>query len=126
MANTRINTKLAPAAVGAYSQAVKVNNTVYVSGQIGLTPNGELLVGFEAQARQVLENLEKIVSTCDLDRGDFVKLTVFLVDLSEFSKLNEIMADFFGGSFPARSAVEVTRLPKDALVEIDAIAVSQG
>jgi reactive intermediate/imine deaminase len=126
MANTRITTKLAPAAVGAYSQAVKVNDTVYVSGQIGLTPNGELLVGFEAQARQVLENLEKIVSTCDLDRGDFVKLTVFLVDLSEFSKLNEIMADFFGGSFPARSAVGVTRLPKDALVEIDAIAVAQS
>ena len=126
MANTRINTKLAPAAVGAYSQAVKVNDTVYVSGQIGLTPDGELLVGFEAQARQVLENLEKIASTCDLDRGDFVKLTVFLVDLSQFSKLNEIMADFFGGSFPARSAVEVTRLPKDALVEIDAIAVCQS
>jgi len=126
MANTRITTKLAPAAVGAYSQAVKVNDTVYISGQIGLTPDGELLDGFEAQARQVLENLEKIVSTCDLGRGDFVKLTVFLVDLSQFSKLNEIMADFFGERFPARSAVEVTRLPKDALVEIDAIAVSQG
>lgn len=124
MSRTIITTSNAPAAIGTYSQAVRTGDTVYVSGQIGLDPASMTMVdGFEAQTVRVFENLKAVAAAAGGSLGDAVKLTIYLTDLANFGKVNEIMARYFAESFPARAAVGVKELPKGALVEADAILV---
>lgn len=124
MGNSIINTDRAPAAIGPYAQAVRVGNALYTSGQLGIVPaSGQLAEGLEAQARQALDNLQAILNEAGFDKGDVVKTTVFMKNLGDFAAFNAIYADFFGDVRPARSCVEVARLPKDGLVEIELVAV---
>ena len=123
--NTIINTDKAPAAVGPYVQAILAGNTLFSSGQLGLVPaTGELPEGVEAQTRQSLANVQAILDEAGFAKSDVVKTTVFIRDMSDFATVNAIYADFFGDSRPARSCVEVARLPKDGLVEIEFVAVN--
>nr|MBL8455449.1 RidA family protein [Zoogloeaceae bacterium] len=124
MSRLIIATPHAPAAIGTYSQAVKTGNTVYVSGQIGLDPvSMEMAEGFEAQTVRVFENLKAVAEAAGATLGDAVKLTLYLTDLSNFAKVNEIMACYFAEPYPARAAVGVQALPRGALVEADAVLV---
>lgn len=118
-----ISTDQAPSAIGTYSQAVKVGDTVYLSGQIPLVPETMDMVegGIEAQITCVFENLKAVSRAAGGDLEDIVKLNIFLCDLSHFSTVNEIMGRYFNQPFPARAAVEVSALPKAAMVEMDAI-----
>jgi 2-iminobutanoate/2-iminopropanoate deaminase len=120
-----IATEDAPAAIGPYSQAILVGNTLYCSGQIAIDPKtGELVKGdIEAEARQVLQNLGAVLKAAEMGYDNVVKATVFLKDLNNYSAVNGVYAEFFGDSPPAREAVEVARLPKDVNVEISMIAV---
>jgi reactive intermediate/imine deaminase len=119
-----ISTKDAPQALGTYSQAVQSGGTVYLSGQIGLDPETMKVVeGFDAQTHRVFGNLQAVAAGCGASLDDVVKVTVFLTDLANFARLNEVMAQYFKPPFPARSAVGVSQLPRGALVEIDAILV---
>lgn len=119
-----IHTDNAPKAVGTYSQAIKVGNTVYVSGQIGLDPKTmQLQEGFEAQAKQVFDNISAICQASGGSLADVVKFNVSLTDLNDFAKLNEIFVERLTAPYPARAAVQVAKLPKDAVVEIEAILV---
>ena len=120
-----IHTDSAPAAIGTYSQAVKVNNTVYLSGQIPLDPSTMALVqgDFAAQAHQVFKNLNKVCEAADGSLKDIVKLNIFLTDLSHFPTVNEVMGQYFSEPFPARAAIGVKELPKGAEIEADAIMV---
>ncbi len=118
-----IRTPNAPEPIGPYSQAVKAGGTLYCSGQIPLVPStGTIPAGIEAQTRQVLENLKAVLTAGGADFPNVVKTTVFLKDMNDFPAMNAIYAEFFTGATPARSTVQVVRLPKDVLVEIDAIA----
>jgi reactive intermediate/imine deaminase len=120
-----IQTADAPAAIGTYSQAVRVDNTVYMSGQIGLDPSTMQLVdGVDAQIHQVFKNLAAVAAAAGGSLADVVKLNVFLTDLGHFSRVNEIMADYFAAPYPARAAVGVAALPRGALVEADAVMVA--
>ena len=124
MANRVIHTDKAPAAVGPYVQAIQAGNMLFASGQLGLIPEtGALPEGVEAQARQSLANIRAILDAAGYAVSDVVKTTVFLKDIGDFAAVNAIYADFFGDSKPARSCVEVARLPKDGLVEIEFVAV---
>lgn len=117
-----IHTDNAPKAVGTYSQAVKVGQTVYISGQIGLNPTTmQLADGFVAQANQVLDNIEAICHASGGSLADVVKYNVSLTDLADFNALNEIFVERLPQPYPARAAVQVAKLPKDAVVEIEAI-----
>ena len=118
-----IKTDQAPAAIGAYSQAVKVGNTIYLSGQIPLDPKTMQLVegGIEAQIRQVFDNLAAVARASGGGLADTVKLNVFLTDLSHFALLNQIMAEYFQEPYPARAAIGVAALPRSAQVEMDAV-----
>lgn len=117
-----IQTEQAPAAIGTYSQAVKVGSTVYLSGQIGLDPaRMELVDGIDAQIRRVLNNLKAVTEAAGGGMADIVKLNIFLTDLSHFALVNTIMAEYFSVPYPARAAVGVASLPKGALVEADAV-----
>ena len=118
-----IHTDQAPAAIGAYSQAVKVGDTVYISGQIPLLAQTMELAGddFKTQAHQVFKNLNAVSIAAGGTLNDAIKLTVYVTDLGNFALLNEVMSEHMSEPFPARAAVEVSALPKDALVEIDAI-----
>ncbi|NIB39445.1 RidA family protein [Pseudomaricurvus alkylphenolicus] len=120
-----ISTENAPAAIGTYSQAVKVNNTVYLSGQIPLDPETmELVDGdFAAQAHQMFKNLSAVCEAAGGSLGDIVKLGIFLEDLSNFPIVNEVMAQYFEEPYPARAAVGVKQLPKGAMVEADGVMV---
>jgi reactive intermediate/imine deaminase len=119
-----IQTGDAPEAIGTYSQAVAAGDTIYLSGQIGLDPKTmEMTEGFEAQAHRVFANLRAVAAASGGTLDDIVKLTVFLSDLTNFIKLNEIMAQYFTNPYPARSAVGVSQLPRGALVENEAILV---
>lgn len=122
---TIISTEKAPAAIGTYSQAVKVDNTVYFSGQIPLNPETMEMVteSFEAQAKQVFENLKAVAEAADGTLNDFVKITVLLSDLKFFGQVNELMAEYFEAPYPARAAYAVKALPKDADIEIEAVMV---
>lgn len=120
-----INTKRAPAAIGPYVQGINLGNMVFTSGQIPLDPQGELVEGIESQTRQSLENVKAIVEAAGLTVADIVKTTVFVKDLNDFAAVNATYDAFFTqhqAPFPARSCVEVARLPKDVGVEIEAIA----
>lgn len=122
MNKTVISTEQAPAAIGTYSQAVKVGPAVYLSGQIPLHPQTmEMAEGFEAQTVQVFENLKAVAEAAGGSLADVVKLGIFLTDLSHFATVNEIMARYFQQPYPARAAVGVASLPRDSLVEMDAI-----
>ncbi|MDY3113295.1 MAG: RidA family protein [Helicobacter sp.] len=117
-----ISTQNAPQAIGPYSQGIICNGILYTSGQIGLTPQGELVSGIEAQTRQVLSNLEAILKEAGVSFNSVIKTTIFLSDMDNFSIVNEIYAEFFKEHKPARSTVAVKTLPKNALVEIECIA----
>ncbi len=120
-----IQTDQAPEAIGTYSQAVKVGNTVYLSGQIPLDPITMVMVegGFQKEAEQVFANLKAVVVASGGQLADVVKLTIYLIDLVHFQTVNEVMASYFTEPFPARAAIAVKALPKDAQIEIDAIMV---
>jgi len=118
-----ISTDQAPAAIGTYSQAIVHNNTLFTSGQIPIDPaTGEMLpADFELQAHQVFKNLAAIAAAAGTDLQHAIKLNVFLQDLENFASLNHIMGEYIQQPYPARAAVQVARLPKDSLIEIDAI-----
>ncbi len=123
---TVVATKKAPAAIGPYAQANIIDNFVFTSGQIPLDPDSGQIVegGIEAQTRQVFANLEAVLEEAGSSLENMVKTTCFLADMNDFTTVNEIYATYFpSGVFPSRSAVQVARLPKDALIEIEAIAV---
>ncbi|MBP2635345.1 MAG: endoribonuclease [Firmicutes bacterium] len=121
-----IHTDKAPKAIGPYSQAIKANGFIFVSGQLPVDPaTGEFAEGgVIAQARQSLENIKAILSQAGATLEDVVKTTVFLKDMNDFASVNTVYAEYFNRDFPARACIEVARLPKDALVEIEVIAVS--
>lgn len=123
MAREIIATENAPAAIGTYSQAVKVNNTVYLSGQIPLVPaTMEMVDGdIEAQIHQVFKNLTAVCEAAGGTLQDIAKLNIFLTDLSNFATVNQVMAQYFEQPYPARAAIGVAQLPKDAGVEMDGI-----
>lgn len=124
MSKRIISTPHAPAAIGTYSQAVAAGNTVYMSGQIGLDPATMTMVeGFEAQTVRVFDNLKAVAEASGGSLADAVKLNIYLTDLSNFAKVNEIMARYFEQPYPARAAVGVKELPRGALVEADAVLV---
>ena len=124
MANEIINAEKAPAAVGPYVQAIQAGNMLFSSGQLGLIPEtGALPEGVEAQTRQSLANIRAILDEAGFAISDIVKTTVYIKDMNDFGAVNAIYADFFGDSKPARSCVEVARLPKDGLVEIEFVAI---
>ena len=121
-----VKTEQAPQAIGPYSQAVKVNGVVYTSGQIPLTLAGEVISGgIEEQTNQVLQNLSKVLEEAGSSLQQVIKTTVFIQDMNEFGALNAIYEEHFGEHKPARSTVEVARLPKDVRVEIEAIALCE-
>ena len=126
MPNRRIETNRAPAAIGPYCQAVAVGGWLYCSGQIPLDPETGEMVGdgdIEAETRQVFRNLDAVLQEARTGRGEVVKATVYLTDMNEFSKMNQVYAEFFEGHVPpARATVQVAALPKSAKVEIDFVA----
>jgi reactive intermediate/imine deaminase len=128
MTKTIINTDKAPQAIGTYSQAVKVNNTVYLSGQIPLIPETmEMVEGeIDAQIRRVFDNLTAVCEAAGGKLQDIAKLNIFLTDLSNFATVNVIMAEYFEQPYPARAAIGVSQLPKDANVEMDGILELEG
>jgi len=118
-----VSTEKAPAAIGPYSQATKVGPFLYTSGQIPLRPDGSLVTGdIKEQTHQVFTNLQAVLEQAGGSLQDVVKATVFVKDMNDFAALNEVYADYFGDHRPARSTVEVARLPKDVKVEIEVIA----
>ncbi len=118
-----IKTANAPAAIGPYSQAIVSGNMLYTSGQIPINPaTGEIPEGVEAQARQALTNVKNLIEASGASIDNVVKTSVFIKDMNDFAKINEIYAEFFTEPYPARSCVEVARLPKDVLLEIETIA----
>ena len=122
-----IQTADAPQAIGTYSQAVRVGNAVYLSGQIGLDPvNMQMVEGIEKQVHRVFANLAAVAEAAGGSLADVVKLNIFLTDLAHFALVNSIMAEYFVQPYPARAAVGVASLPKDALVEADAIMHIEG
>ncbi|NQY89096.1 MAG: RidA family protein [Colwellia sp.] len=118
-----ISTDQAPSAIGTYSQAVKVNNTVYLSGQIPLIPATMEVVagGFAEQTEQVFKNLAAVCEAAGGSINDMVKVNIFMIDLSNFATVNEIMAKYFQQPYPARAAIQISKLPKDVEIEIDGI-----
>ena len=125
MSKTVIHTDQAPAAIGAYSQAIRTGNTVYLSGQIPLVPETMQLVSenFEEQAHQVFKNLRAVCETAGGSLNDIVKLNAYLTDLSHFATFNAVMEQYFAVPYPARTAVGVASLPRGALVEAEAVLV---
>lgn len=123
MTRVVISTDNAPAAIGTYNQAIKTGTTVYLSGQIPLVPETMEVISedFEQQAEQVFKNLAAVCEAADSSLGDAVKLNIFLTDLGQFAKVNEIMAKFVAEPFPARAAVQVSALPRGVQIEIDGI-----
>lgn len=121
-----INTDKAPAAVGTYSQGVFHNGVYYFSGQIGLdAKTGEMPAGFDAQLENVLKNIDGLLESQDLTRENIIKTTIFMTDLAQFGKVNEAYTKFFTSPYPARSTVQVSALPKGAVVEIEVIAATK-
>lgn len=118
-----IQTANAPAAIGTYSQAVQIDKTVYISGQIPLDPMTMTLVAgdFASQVKQAFNNLKAVVTAAGGNLSQIVKLQIYLIDMDDFAIVNEVMATYFEAPFPARAVVQVSRLPKDAAIEMDAI-----
>ncbi len=127
MAKTIISTPNAPAAIGTYSQAVRAGDTVYLSGQIGLDPASmQMVEGIDAQIVRVFDNLKAVAEAAGGSLADLVKLNIYLTDLGNFAKVNEVMARYCVGPYPARAAVGVAALPRGALVEADGVLVLGG
>lgn len=127
MTRSIVSTQNAPAAIGTYSQAVRAGDTLYLSGQIGLDPaTGQMVEGVEHQIHRVFGNLKAVAEGAGASLGDVVKLTVYLTDLANFARVNEAMAKYFSQPYPARAVVGVASLPRNALVEADAIVVFRG
>ena len=127
MTRKAIATPDAPSALGTYSQAISAGATVYLSGQIPLVPETmELVAGTREQIHQVFRNLRAVARAAGGDFGDVVKLNIYLTDLGEFALVNEVMAEYFDEPYPARAAVGVASLPKDARVEIEGVLVTRG
>lgn len=121
-----IHTENAPAALGPYSQAIQAGDFTYVSGQIGIDPaTGEVAEGIEKQTHQVLNNLQAILTAAQAEFSDVVKFTIFLSSMDDFAIVNEIYGDYLSKPYPARATVEVSRLPKDVLVEMDVVAYTK-
>ena len=119
-----VSTNKAPGAIGPYSQGVKFGNMIITSGQLPMNPEtGEMPETIKEQTRQSLENVKAILEEAGTSMDKVVKTTVFLNDMNDFAQMNEVYGEFFSGTYPSRSAVEVARVPKDALVEIEAIAL---
>ena len=119
-----IATDKAPAAIGPYSQAIEAGGFVFASGQIPVDPaTGNIPDGIEAQAKQALTNVKNLMEASGLSMDNIVKTSVFIKDMNDFASINEVYSEFFTENFPARSCVEVARLPKDVLVEIEAVAL---
>lgn len=119
-----VKTDKAPGAIGPYSQGIDIGNMIFFSGQIPLNPQtGEMPEGIEAQAKQALDNVKGLLESQGLDFSHVIKTTVFLDDMNDFNTVNEIYANYFVEPYPARSAVEVAKLPKGALIEVEIIAV---
>jgi reactive intermediate/imine deaminase len=120
---TIINTENAPSAIGTYSQAVKVNNTVYLSGQIPLVPASMEVISddFTEQTHQVFKNIVAVCEAAGGNINDMVKVNIFMIDLANFAIVNEVMSQYFEQPYPARAAVQVSRLPKDVKIEIDGV-----
>lgn len=119
-----ISTDLAPAAIGPYSQAIEVNGMVYTSGIIPVVPeSGEIADGSAAQAKQALLNLSNLLKAAGIGMENVIKTTVFIKNMNDFGAINEVYETFFEGVYPARSCVEVARLPKDVMIEIEAVAI---
>ena len=124
MSRQAIHTTAAPAAIGPYSQAIQVGDTVYLSGQIGLDPTtGNLRDGTEAQAHQVFANLKAVAAAAGGTLDDVAKVTLLLVDMADFAQVNEVMASFFTQPYPARATYQVAALPKGARVEVEGVLV---
>ena len=122
MSKQVIHSKHAPTAIGPYSQAIRVGDTVYMSGQIGLDPSsGNLVEGIDAQAHQVFKNLRAVAQAAGGELDDIVKVTLLLADLGDFAKVNDIMASYFSQPYPARATYQVAALPRGARIEVDAI-----
>ncbi|MDR2122046.1 MAG: RidA family protein [Flavobacteriaceae bacterium] len=120
-----INTDEAPAAIGPYSQAVKANNFLFVSGQIPIDPKtGQIPASIEEQTHQVMKNIQAILNKAELSWDHLVKTTIFLTDMNDFAKVNEIYASYFSETFPARECVQVSALPKNVSIEISVIALN--
>lgn len=121
----RIETKAAPAAIGPYSQAIQAGNTIYVSGQLPINPSTGEFAGDDiiSQTKQSLENMKSILEQAGANMTNVVKTTVLLKNISDFAAMNEVYASYFTGDCPARAAYQIAELPKNALVEIEAIAV---
>lgn len=118
-----ITTDKAPAAIGPYSQAIEAGGFVFASGQIPVDPaTGNIPEGIEAQAKQALTNVRNLMEASGLSMENIVKTSVFIKDMNDFAKVNEVYATFFDNDFPARSCVEVARLPKDVLIEVEVVA----
>ena len=118
-----ISTDNAPSAIGTYSQAVLINDFLYVSGQIALDPKKmQIVEGIDNQIKMVFKNIKKILSEADMDFSDVIKLTILLDNLDNFEKVNEIMSELFLKPYPARAAFEVSKLPKNSSIEIETIA----
>ncbi|MEH7304680.1 RidA family protein [Neobacillus drentensis] len=124
MIKETIITKEAPKAIGPYSQGIKAGNVVYTSGQLPIHPEtGEMPDNIEEQTRMSLENLKQVIEAAGASLQQVIKTTVFLSDMNHFAAMNHIYGEFFSVNYPARSAIEVARLPKDALIEIEAVAM---
>ena len=124
MEKSIIHTHRAPQAVGPYSLAVQAGNLVFLSGQLGIDPaSGDLFDGFDAQAHQVFRNLQAVCKTAGGDLKDIVRVGVFLTDMSDFARFNQIMGEYFNEPYPARAAVQVAGLPKGGVVEAEATLV---
>ena len=125
MSNIAIHTEHAPAAIGPYSQAIQAGNTIYVSGQLPIDPATGAFAGADiaAQTRQSLCNIKAILAEAGADMGNVVKTTVLLADIADFAAMNAVYAEFFTAPFPARAAFQAAALPKNALVEIECVAV---
>jgi len=122
----KIETPEAPSAIGPYSQAIKVGDSIFLSGQIPLDPaTMKLVEGEENQIRRVFDNIQAVCKAADCNLNDIVKLNVSLKDLSIFAKVNEIMLDYFEEPYPARAALQVARLPLDSLIEVEAIIIKE-
>ncbi len=122
MTRQPVHTTAAPQAIGTYSQAVRCGDTVYLSGQIGLDPaTMQMVEGIDAQIRRVFDNLKAVATAAGGSLDDCVKVNVYLTDLGHFAKVNEIMATYFREPYPARAAIGVASLPRNALVEVDAV-----
>lgn len=127
MLKQEISTKKAPTAIGPYSQAVSVGGMIFCSGQVAIDPKTNTMVegGIKEQTKQVLENLKAVLEGAGAGLGEVVKTTVYLKDIGDFAEMNDVYGKFFKKPFPARATIQVARLPKDALVEIECIAFAK-